>query len=199
MFCDKAHTLIKELDRNRDILPPYNNDLVNEIGKEITTLIEQNQIDAQTNETRNSEGVSLMPTIRVRHAAIHRNLRCILAYHYNRLNSLRTMRWEFGSILPVEIKVNLSTAESNWFAKYSSTLAKYMRSLGEDGGVNLAVDMKPPKALYIEVRCMVDYGRFELSDGSVLLLKKNSRHYLPRCECEELILTRCISTYCELE
>lgn len=24
MFCDKAHTLIKELDRNRDILSPYN-------------------------------------------------------------------------------------------------------------------------------------------------------------------------------
>lgn len=97
------------------------------------------------------------------------------------------MRWEFGSLLPGEIKANLSPCESNWFAKYSNMLAKYMRSLGEDGGVNLGVDMTPPKALYIEVRCVVDYGKFELSDGSVLLLKKNSRHYLPRSECEELI------------
>lgn len=97
------------------------------------------------------------------------------------------MRWEFGSTLPVEIKGNLSPAESNWSVKYSNMLAKYMRSLGEDGGVNLTVDMTPPKALYIEVRCTVDYGQFELSDGSVLLLKKNGRHYLPRNECEELI------------
>lgn len=97
------------------------------------------------------------------------------------------MRWEFGSILPADIKANLSTAETNWFSKYSSILARYMRSVGEDGGVNLAVDLHPPKALYIEVQCLVDYGRYELSDGSVLLLKKNSRHFLPRVECEELI------------
>lgn len=24
MFCEKAYTLIKELDRNQDVLPPYN-------------------------------------------------------------------------------------------------------------------------------------------------------------------------------
>lgn len=96
------------------------------------------------------------------------------------------MRWEFGSILPADIKANLSTSEAVWFSKYSSLLAKYMRSIGESG-VNLAVDLKPPKSVYIDVRCLVDYGRFELSDGSVLLLKKNSQHYLPRSECEELI------------
>lgn len=96
------------------------------------------------------------------------------------------MRWEFGSLLPPEIKNNLSTHETNWFSRYSSTLAKYMRSIGTDG-VNLAIDLKPPKALYIEVRCLLDYGKFELNDGSVLLLKKNSRHYLPRAECEDLI------------
>lgn len=124
--------------------------------------------------------------MRVRHAAIQRNLRCLLAYHYNRVRCLRTMRWEFGSILPADIKANLCTSETTWFSKYSSSLAKYMRSIG-DSGVNLAVDLKPPKSIYIDVRCLMDYGKFELSDGSVLLLKKNSQHYLPRSECEELI------------
>lgn len=66
-------------------------------------------------------------------------------------------------------------------------LARYMRSIGEDGGVNLAMDLSPPKALYIEVKCLLDYGKYELSDGSVLLLQKNGRHFLPRVECEELI------------
>lgn len=80
----------------------------------------------------------------------------------------------------------MSTAENIWFFKYSTCLAKYMRSIG-DNGLNLALDLKPPKSTFIDVRCVVDYGRHELSDGSVLLLKKNSQHYLPRFECEQLI------------
>lgn len=124
--------------------------------------------------------------MKIRHAAVKRNIRCLMAYHYNRIRCLRTMRWEFGSILPADIKSNLNASEIEWFSKYSRTLAGYMRSIGEDG-VNLAMDLKPPKALYIEVRCLVDYGKFELNDGSVILLKKDSRHYLPRSECEELI------------
>lgn len=82
------------------------------------------------------------------------------------------MRWECGSILPVDIKSNLSSGESRWFSKYSAALAKYMQSIGDNGGLNLAVDLNPPKALYIEVKCLSDYGRYELSDGSILLLKK---------------------------
>lgn len=99
---------------------------------------------------------------------------------------IKKMRWEFGSILPSEIKANLSSSEIDWFSNYSRMLAGYMRSIGREG-VNLMVDLKPPKALYIEVRCLVDYGKLELADGSVLLLKKDGRHYLPRSECEELI------------
>lgn len=127
-----------------------------------------------------------MPAVRIRHETVTRNVRCLLAYHYNRIRSIRTMRWEFGSILPADIKANLNSSELEWFSQYSSVLAKYMRSIG-DRGINLAVDLKPPKSVYIDVRCLVDYGRFELSDGSVLLLKKNSMHYLPRAKCEELI------------
>lgn len=118
--------------------------------------------------------------------AVKRNLRCLLAYHYNRLRCLRTIRWEFGCILPTEIKVNMNVAESLWFSNYSTSLAKYMRSIGENG-LDLALDLKPPKSTFIDVRCVVDYGKYELSDGSILLLKKNSQHYLPRTECEHLI------------
>ncbi|XP_022902488.1 DNA replication complex GINS protein PSF1-like [Onthophagus taurus] len=189
MFGEKAVGLIKELDRNQDLLPPYNADLVLEVKKEIHDLAVQNQNDAaESNETMRTPGsISYLPTVRIRHIAIKRNLRCLMAYNYNRLTTIRKMRWEFGSVLPVEIKGNLSPTESAWFTRYSNILAKYMRSLSEDGIVNLGVDLKPPKSLYIQVRCLTDYGKFELNDGRVLLLKKNSRHYLPRNECEELI------------
>ncbi|XP_064914996.1 DNA replication complex GINS protein PSF1 isoform X8 [Columba livia] len=38
-----------------------------------------------------------------------------------------------------------------------------------------------------EVRCLRDYGEFEIDDGTTVLLKKNSQHFLPRWKCEQLI------------
>ncbi|XP_018334482.1 DNA replication complex GINS protein PSF1-like [Agrilus planipennis] len=188
MLGEKAYSLVKELeDRQCEILP-YNTDLVTEIATEIVHLYDQNHQDVRLEDSRTpGTSTNLMPTVRMRHAAIQRNQRCLLAYHYNRLRLLRQMRWEFGSILPTELKENLSAAENGWFNKYSTILGKYMRSIGENGGLNLAVDLKPPKALFIEVRCLVDYGKLELNDGTNVLLKKNSQHFLPRSECEELI------------
>ena len=97
------------------------------------------------------------------------------------------MRWEFGSALPQSIRSNLSAEELKWFTKYSRILATYMRSIGENDGLNLTLNLKPPKTLCIEVSCLTNYGNLELSNGIVVNLKKGSRHFLPRTECEELI------------
>lgn len=78
-------------------------------------------------ESKSTEGISYISTVRIRHAAVKRNFRCLLAYHYNRLRCLRTMRWEFGSMLPADIKINMSASETEWFSKYSRSLAQYMR------------------------------------------------------------------------
>ncbi|XP_068843771.1 DNA replication complex GINS protein PSF1 isoform X3 [Capricornis sumatraensis] len=75
----------------------------------------------------------------------------------------------------------------DWFNRYKKSLATYMRSLGGDEGLDITQDMKPPKSLYIEVRCLKDYGEFEVEDGTSVLLKKNSQHFLPRWKCEQLI------------
>ncbi|KAM6144341.1 DNA replication complex GINS protein PSF1 isoform 3-T3 [Erethizon dorsatum] len=74
-----------------------------------------------------------------------------------------------------------------WFNQYKKSLATYMRSLGGAEGLDITQDMKPPKSLYIEVRCLKDYGEFEVDDGTSVLLKKNSQHFLPRGKCEQLI------------
>ncbi|XP_017774369.1 PREDICTED: DNA replication complex GINS protein PSF1-like [Nicrophorus vespilloides] len=187
MFGEKAVELVKEVNRNKDSLSPYNTDLIEQVNKEICGLIEQNMEDANASIAGSSNTAAYIPTVNVRHLSVQRNLRCLLSYHHNRVRCLRNMRWEFGSLLPPEIKSNLSSSEAAWFSSYSTSLAKYMRSIGDDGGVNLGADMKPPKSLYIEVRCLLDYGKHQLGDGTVILLKKNTRYYLPRTDCEELI------------
>ncbi|XP_055994062.1 DNA replication complex GINS protein PSF1 isoform X2 [Sorex fumeus] len=106
---------------------------------------------------------------------------------YDRLLRIRALRWEYGSVLPSALRFHMSSDEMEWFNRYKKSLATYMRSLGGDEGLDITQDMKPPKSLYIEVRCLKDYGEFEIDDGTSVLLKKNSQHFLPRWKCEQLI------------
>lgn len=85
------------------------------------------------------------------------------------------------------VKESLCEPEIQWFNSYNKSLAAYMRSIGEGQGIDLTCNLDPPKSLFVEVRCVEDYGKFELEDGEVVLFKKNSQHYLPRIEVESLI------------
>ncbi|XP_013394594.1 DNA replication complex GINS protein PSF1-like [Lingula anatina] len=185
MFGEKALELIKELQRCLDgSLPPFNEEGVRQVLEEMKALFEQNQGDVSATVAGET---GLFAGVQLRHAALERNKRCLLAYLYNRIQQIKKMRWEFGSVLPQDIRYNLSEQEVQWFNRYNKCLANYMRSIGEDGGLDLTQDIKPPKTLYIEVRCTTDHGEFETQDGNVLVLKKNSQHFLLRSECEHLI------------
>lgn len=42
--------------------------------------------------------------------------------------------------------------QMEWFARYNKNLGSYMRSLGDGVGLDLTVDIRPPKNIYVEVR-----------------------------------------------
>ena len=185
MLTEKALELIRELKRNTDgTLPPYKEDIVRQVLEEMRALFEHNQRDVSA--TVGGE-TGLFSGVQLRHSALERNKRCVLAYLYNRLFQIKKMRWEFGSVLPAEIKYNLCEQEVQWFNRYNKMLANYMRSIGDSDGLDLTQDINPPKTLYVEVRCLVDHSEFETQDGTVIVLKKNSQHFLLRSECEHLI------------
>ncbi|XP_015596063.1 DNA replication complex GINS protein PSF1-like isoform X2 [Cephus cinctus] len=183
MFGRRGVELVKELDQSLDSIPPFNEELITEILEEMQRLYNENRIDVNTRPDDHETYLS----IKVRHAVLKRDKRCILAYLYNRLRRIRQMRWEFGSILPPEITVSLSKPEVQWFDSYSKCLATYMKSIGDNHGLNLTSDLAPPKSLFIEVKCIADYGKFEFGDGESVQLKKNTYHLLPRSECEQLV------------
>ncbi|CAC5403036.1 DNA replication complex GINS protein PSF1-like [Mytilus californianus] len=185
MLAEKALELIAELQRTIDsTLGPYNEDTARHVLEEMKALFEQNQKDVSATVAGEN---GLFSGVQLRHAALERNKRCLLAYIYNRLQHIKKMRWEFGSVLPSDVKLNLGEQEVQWFGKYNKMLANYMRSIGDHGGLDLTQDLKPPKTLFIEVRCLMDHGEFETQDGNIILLKKNSQHFLLRSECEHLI------------
>lgn len=74
-----------------------------------------------------------------------------------------------------------------WFNKYSELLSNYMMNVSDEVALNLTDYTKPPKSLFIEVKCLVDEGKFELDTGEVISMQKNTIHYLPRAQAEPLI------------
>eukprot|EP00118_Oscarella_pearsei_P006447 m.29058 g.29058 ORF g.29058 m.29058 type:complete len:195 (+) comp31128_c0_seq5:121-705(+) len=184
MFGERALELLRELQRSYDgILPAYNEDGVRQVLEEMRVLFEQNQRDVRATADGQT---GLYVGIHLRHASLERNQRCVLAYIHDRMIRIRNLRWDFGSVLPRDLQLCLHEQELQWFNKYSRNLAGYMRSIG-GCGLDLTQGTKPPKSLFIEVRCMEDYGEFETEDGTIILLKKNSQHYLRRSHCEHLI------------
>uniref|UniRef100_A0A1B6DD39 DNA replication complex GINS protein PSF1 n=1 Tax=Clastoptera arizonana TaxID=38151 RepID=A0A1B6DD39_9HEMI len=185
MFGEKAFELIKELDRCRDSIPPFDDDRVRIVYEEMELLCKK--ISEAMHSTFDMESNNFLPEVKLKKSILERDQRLLLAYIWNRMQRIRQMRWDFGSILPSDIKENLSDSEIKWFSNYNKSLAKYMKSIGKNHGLNLTQNIKPPKSLYVEVRSLVDYGKLELDDGEVILLKKNSQHLMPRSQSEPLI------------
>ena len=129
-----------------------------------------------------------MTSVQIRHVALERNKRCLLAYLYNRIIRIMEHRWHFGSVIPLDIKSTICEPEFLFFSKYNKLLASYMKSIVEGQySLDLTQNMKPPKNLYIQVKVLTDFGEFETEDGDIVVLKKNSLHLLPRVQCELLI------------
>lgn len=182
MFGQRSTELLKELKRSKDgTLPPYNEDGVRQVLEEMRGLFDENQKEVKMTTTSGS--TELYPGIQLRHACLERNQRCLLAYIYNRMTRIRNYRWEVGGVLPGEMKLNLCEQEIVWFDNYNRSLRGYMRECG----LELTEYIQPPKSLYIEVRCLVDYGEFVTEDGVILQLTKSSQHHLLRSQCEHLI------------
>ena len=195
MLGAKSFELIKHLDANINStineLSPYNEDNVRYAIEECKTLFAQNQVDVQSIINGDSKN---LPTLQMRHAALHRNKRCLLAYVYARMRWIAALRFELATVvLPKHIRDHMSDLEVIWFQKYSKTLANYMKAVSSQASqsgsysIDLTQYTRPPRDLYINVRCLADYGEFELSDGHVVTLSKDSQHYLLASDVQSLI------------
>ncbi|CAG0904851.1 unnamed protein product [Cyprideis torosa] len=187
MFTERAVELLKELNRSGSSLPAFNEESVRRILEECRQLFEANQADVA--RTVEEGAAAFMPAVHLRHSCLERNRRCLLTYLTTRLSLIRRHRWEFASsILPEDIRANLCEPETKWLQNYSRSLAQYMASIGGASGLDLTQDLQPPKSVFVEVRCVQEYGEYQLeSTGDMVLLRRNSTHLLPRGEAEPLI------------
>ncbi|XP_073101136.1 uncharacterized protein [Elaeis guineensis] len=138
--------------------------------------IEDENLDIQT--TRNEDHFGAV----IHHLSLIRNKRCLMAYMYNRAETIQSLRWKVGPVLPQEIQEKLNYSEEECFKNHSAAIQSYMSELDLD----LTVDMVPPKDPYIRVRVLDDIGEVCLGDHSISLTK-HSLHFLRRTDAEPFI------------
>lgn len=85
LYGEHAMELVKESVRAQDSLSPFNEDKVRKCLDEMKTLY---QINADELE----ETGLISPAVSVRHEALERNKRCILAYVNHRANKIANYR-----------------------------------------------------------------------------------------------------------
>merc|ERR1711993_125211 len=97
---EKGLELIRESIRAHDMLGAFNEENVRAVLEEIKSLYEENEREAWCeNPSRTS--------ISLRHNALERNKRCLLAYLNERASKMTEMRWQFGPVLPPEVRSHM--------------------------------------------------------------------------------------------
>eukprot|EP01100_Stratorugosa_tubuloviscum_P010735 TRINITY_DN463_c1_g1_i1.p1 TRINITY_DN463_c1_g1~~TRINITY_DN463_c1_g1_i1.p1 ORF type:complete len:195 (-),score=64.58 TRINITY_DN463_c1_g1_i1:21-605(-) len=179
--CETAIALLKDIKRTpTSDLPQYDSEKIRLIFDEIIGLFDE--VEQSKDERANPyKACGLL----LNHQAILRNKRALLIYMNERINRLQRIRWETRSgVIPEQIRSNVSLVEENFFKCYDQNLSEYMSRIGLD----LTADLEqPPKNLFVEVRVIKEYGEFVTESGNVVLLRLNTRHFLPRVEVEPLI------------
>jgi len=115
--------------------------------------------------------------------ANRRNKRCVLAYLNHRIDKLRALWWDTGSVLPEELKQVLSGEELAFFSAYDELLTSHITALD----LQLTELQTPPKDLYVEVRTLGDVGSIQTESGGQVNLEANTMHLLKRTDAETMI------------
>lgn len=180
MPADDAIQLIREAKRSGDHLVNYNEEAVRNVINEIKYVFDEAQrtylyLDRES-ESDVTKGFMLQVMLK-------RYQRCLLAYHYNRLETIKKEMEENHGVFPHENSEKLSVHEKDFIKGYSQLRLKHQIFFPS---LNLNASKIPPKDLFIEVRVIKDCGTIQTESGE-LALTENSYHYVRRSDVEHLI------------
>jgi GINS complex subunit 1 len=191
MYGDDALKLIRECKRYDDTLPPYNDDLVRSVQREIKHAFQDlmdsyEQQNSGLSQLAAAETVSMLANT----LCIRRNKRCLLAYHNHRLLLLKDIVWDMRAEgggnrgAPADIRSNVSAQENEFYKGYAKLVTDYKRYYADI--VDVTTTMQPPKTLWIMVRAIKDL-EFVANDGNKIVLMKGRQQMVKRSDVEKFI------------
>ncbi|XP_010429996.1 PREDICTED: probable DNA replication complex GINS protein PSF1 isoform X2 [Camelina sativa] len=191
MYGRKGYQLLKDFaSGEKGQLKPFNSKLFDETIEEcdqnhhlLQSLIRKmQQEDLDVPNNRNADHYGAL----IHHLSLMRNKRCLMAYVYNRAEIVRDLAWRVGLELldlPSEIQEKLTSLEKEYFKNHSVALKSYMGKVG----IELNVDMVPPKDPYIKVRILDDIDEGIVLSDKTTNFARHSMHFLKRTDAEPYI------------
>ncbi|KFK42420.1 hypothetical protein AALP_AA2G254000 [Arabis alpina] len=191
MYGRKGYQLVKDFSSGeKGQLKPFNSKLFDETIEEcdqnhhliqsLMRKMQQEGLDVENN--RNADHYGAL----THHLSLIRNKRCLMAYVYNRAEIVRDLAWRVGLELldlPSEIQEKLTTLEKEYFKNHSVAIKSYMGKVG----IELNVDMVPPKDPYIKVRVLDDIDEGIVLGDKVTNFSRHSMHFVKRTDAERYI------------
>lgn len=171
-----------------DSIPPFQDEAVrhalDEMEEHHVAMLDTISAFTATGVEWGSTNFNDATTILIHNDSLLRNKRNLLAYLLARANRIKLLRWKHGRALPPELDEQLGPTEKKFFREYDRLLMDYMKPR-KGVGIDLTLDMAPPKDHKIEVRVLKDYGELFSKDGP-LILTRNSVHFLWREDAQPL-------------
>ena len=198
---------------NSNPIPPYNDVLVGSALQDIKLHIQalNEQVEAATRSSANrtesgKPSMEVRPSLMLQEVAIQRNKRCLLAYHFHRIQRIQQYYyWQSSSSSTSSVTgqsssssnlENLNPAEVEYLNEYNTMISKYIKStipdsLGIDDLRTYAV-MPPLTVDRVVVRVLDttpfgDDGPIVLESGQTVTFTLGSTHYLQYTDVEAYI------------
>lgn len=211
MLGEHANALVTESYRSTQTktLLSYNSALVRSVVREAHSLSEtlENAVKAFADGVEPDDGTSTQLTMTA--VALQRNKRAVVVYHHQRMQTIVEAFWNKAGIVSAAFGAQTDTRkkmgpQDERFAKgYADLCLRYKTSMlgvideedddDDDDAVQimdateLFGSLRPPKDVYISVRCLQDIGEVETPSGAKLSLNKGSLYYVAREDVEDLI------------
>ncbi len=166
MYGDTAQKLIQDAKRTQviDHLPPYQEELVRSVVREIRDLDNDIQLvtTGEADRSQLTQNQEKYAQVFVRKLCISRNKRCLLAYQKLRAEKLDEMSWEGFEATEAENVENLNHNEQEYLRRYTELVVDYK---GPFTDIDLSGPLEPPKDVFIDVRVLKDAGEIQTEYG----------------------------------
>lgn len=189
-YGELANRLILQSKQSMNLgkLSPYDGPLVRQV------IREQKELDRKMRELESSgvkEGDIMWPVLIISARVVHQNKRCLLAYHSQRLDLIRTAYWNAGGAanhVRETLQENMSQSEIQYLRDYQESVLSFCDDITKDDVVDLALGIEdPPKQLTVTVETLICPGPIHTQSG-IIDFQLGSRYILLKSDVEHLIL-----------
>ncbi|KAJ7019932.1 hypothetical protein C8F04DRAFT_324771 [Mycena alexandri] len=189
-YGDLANRLVLQSKQSINLakLLPYDGPLVRQV------IQEQRELDRKMRAMEDDgvkTGDERWPALVIFARVTHQNKRCLLAYHAQRLDLIRTAYWDAGGAAGHVIEAlreNMSLDEIQYLRDYRDSVVTFRDNISKDDVVDLALGIEhPPKQLMVTVEAISCTGPIHTQSGT-MDFKLGERYILQKSDIAHLIL-----------